>query len=224
MTGYSIFIDFDFTITTDDVGNRFFTFFSDGENEPVVKRWLNREVSSYTCLTEEARLCRGDYDAFVDYVDRFEIDSGFERLIHYCNSHNLPMYILSDGLDFYIKHILNKYGFGNVPFFSNRAVFTGDGLEIELPYYSEDCPECGNCKGNRIRELKRPDDRVVYIGDGFSDICGVREADLIFAKDDLAKHLKQNGNKFYEYDNLSQVVTGLERIIGTDYREVKLRG
>lgn len=224
MNDYVVFIDFDFTITTDDVGNRFFTYFSDGANEDVVKRWLNREVSSYICLNEEARLCHGNYENFLQYVDKFEIDSGFEKLIDYCKSMNLPIYILSDGLDFYIKHILNKYGFGKIPFYSNRAVFKDNGLEIELPYFSEDCPDCGNCKGNRIRELRRPDDRVIYIGDGFSDICGVKEADIIFAKDDLARHLKENEISYFKYDNLSQVASGLTKMIGAEYREVKPRG
>jgi 2,3-diketo-5-methylthio-1-phosphopentane phosphatase len=224
MTDYSLFIDFDYTITTDDVGNRLFTYFSEGRNEPVVKRWLNRQISAYTCLTEEARLCQASYEGFVEYVDRFVIDNGFERIVHYCKSNKLPMYILSDGLDFYIKHILDKYGFGEIPFFSNRAVFNGGSLKIELPYWTEDCPECGNCKGNQIRRLKGERDRVIYIGDGFSDLCGVKQADIIFAKDDLAAYLKSNGTFFYEYDNLSQVADSLRELLKADYREVKSRG
>ncbi|NIP44383.1 MAG: hypothetical protein GWO41_07345, partial [candidate division Zixibacteria bacterium] len=66
---YSLFIDFDYTITTDDVGNRFYTYFSQGKNEPLVKRWLDREISTLECLTGEAELCSGSREEFIEYVD-----------------------------------------------------------------------------------------------------------------------------------------------------------
>jgi len=215
MRQYSLFIDFDFTITTDDVGNRFYTYFADGKNEALVKKWLNREISSYTCLTEEAKLCRGTAAQFVEYVNRFEIDPGFKSILNLCENRAIPLCVLSDGLDFYIEQIFNKYNLRDVKYFANRAEFTGDGLKIELPYWNAECPECGNCKGEHIKRLRRPQDTIIYIGDGFSDLCGVRQADLIFAKDDLARYLREEKIDFFEFENLTQVTDKLEGIISS---------
>jgi 2,3-diketo-5-methylthio-1-phosphopentane phosphatase len=215
MKSYSLFIDFDYTITTDDVGNRFYTYFSGGKNEPLVKRWLNREITTHECLTEEARLCRGSRAEFIEYVDKFEIDSGFTELVRLCSKAEIPLYVLSDGLDFYISHILKKYGISDIDIYSNKALFDNGNLKIELPYWTEECAACGNCKGERIRKLKREEDKVIYIGDGLSDLCGAREADLIFAKDDLARFLREESREYIEYENLFEVKDKLIGILNS---------
>jgi 2,3-diketo-5-methylthio-1-phosphopentane phosphatase len=212
---YSLFIDFDYTITTDDVGNRFYTYFSQGQNEPLVKRWLDREISTVECLTGEAELCSGSREEFIDYIDRFEIDTGFLKLVELCDEENMPLYVLSDGLDFYIRHILGKYGINDIKIYSNIAIFNDGHLEIELPYWTEECASCGNCKGERIRQLKRKDDRVIYVGDGLSDLCGAREADLIFAKDDLARFLEEEEREYIEYQDLFEVRDKLKETLNS---------
>lgn len=225
MINYSLFIDFDYTITTDDVGNRFYTYFSRGENEPLVKKWLKREISTNECLNKEASLCRGTLNEFMAYIDKFEIDLGFHSLLALCRDEEIPHYILSDGLDFYIQRILDKYNIKDVPIYCNVAEFSNDGLQVKLPYWTPKCSSCGNCKGERIRKLKREDDLVIYIGDGLSDLCGTKEADVIFAKDDLASFLRQEGRDFIEYDDLYKVTENLKEILkSAQYKNAGQRG
>lgn len=213
MKKYLLFIDFDFTITTDDVGNRFYTYFSNGQNEPLVKKWLNRTLSSFECLTEEAGLCRGTSQEFIEYVNRFEIDAGFFKLLKYCQDSSIPLTVLSDGLDFYIDEVFKKYDLKDVPYYANHAVIGDGGLKIELPFWNPDCPACGNCKGEHIRRINQDGHTVIYIGDGFSDLCGVKEADLVFAKDDLAHYLKEENKDYIEFKNLTEVTEKLRGYI-----------
>ena len=51
-----------------------------------------------------------------------------------------------------------------------------------------DCPRCGPaaCKAAVLRALRRPGDTVWVFGDGASDLCPAREADLVFARGHLA--------------------------------------
>jgi 2-hydroxy-3-keto-5-methylthiopentenyl-1-phosphate phosphatase len=51
-----------------------------------------------------------------------------------------------------------------------------------------DCPRCGpaSCKAAVLRALRRPGDVVWVFGDGASDLCPAREADLVFARGHLA--------------------------------------
>jgi 2-hydroxy-3-keto-5-methylthiopentenyl-1-phosphate phosphatase len=52
-----------------------------------------------------------------------------------------------------------------------------------------DCPRCGpaSCKAALLRALRRPGDVVWVFGDGASDLCPAREADLVFARGHLAE-------------------------------------
>jgi 2-hydroxy-3-keto-5-methylthiopentenyl-1-phosphate phosphatase len=52
-----------------------------------------------------------------------------------------------------------------------------------------DCPRCGphSCKTAVLRAQRRPGDVVLVFGDGESDLCPAREADLVFARGRLAE-------------------------------------
>ena len=77
----------------------------------------------------------------------------------------------------------------------------GEGPEGGPPYHLEfsdalgDCPRCGpkSCKAAVLRRLRRPGDVVLVFGDGPSDLCPAREADLVFARGHLAERCEQEG-------------------------------
>ena len=68
-----------------------------------------------------------------------------------------------------------------------------------------DCPACGRggCKGGALRRLRRPGDAVAVFGDGVSDLCLAREADLVFARGILCEFCEREGIAYHrlsEYD------------------------
>jgi 2-hydroxy-3-keto-5-methylthiopentenyl-1-phosphate phosphatase len=77
----------------------------------------------------------------------------------------------------------------------------GEGPGGGPPYHLEfsdalgDCPRCGprSCKAAILRELRRPGDVVLVFGDGPSDLCPAREADLVFARGHLAERCAAEG-------------------------------
>lgn len=58
-----------------------------------------------------------------------------------------------------------------------------------------DCPRCGagGCKAAVLRALRRPGDVVLAFGDGASDLCLARAADLTFARGHLAERCAAEG-------------------------------
>ena len=50
-----------------------------------------------------------------------------------------------------------------------------------------------SCKAAILRRLRRPGDVVLVFGDGPSDLCPAREADLVFARGHLAERCEQEG-------------------------------
>jgi len=201
-----IFSDFDGTIAKRDVGNRLFYHFSEGRSEAPVAEWRAGKIDSQECLRRSAELTRDLTEAeFYAFLDGFELDPAFSEFVMLVRQHTIPLYILSDGLDLYIEYLLKENGLDSVPFFSNRAEIIDGRLKITWPYMAQSCGDCGNCKGYHIRRLKMAHHKVVYIGDGKSDICAVPEADIIFARGYLADYCRESKIGFFAFDNFSSV-------------------
>jgi 2-hydroxy-3-keto-5-methylthiopentenyl-1-phosphate phosphatase len=47
--------------------------------------------------------------------------------------------------------------------------------------------------------------RLAFIGDGYSDICAVTQADLLIAKKDLALYCSERGIAYTPFDNFTEV-------------------
>jgi 2-hydroxy-3-keto-5-methylthiopentenyl-1-phosphate phosphatase len=214
-----VYCDFDGTVVTGDVGNALFRTFAGVRAVAIVEKYLKGTINARECLLRECEavgtVSRDDLEAF---ADGFALDGGFPAFVSFCRAHEMPIVILSDGLDFYVKRILERHGFGSIPFFANKTVFSTDAelttLSAEFPYRDEHCDQCGNCKRNHIAVQSADDDVVIYIGDGISDRCPVRYADVVFAKNDLIKNCQESNISYFEYHDFVDVRKRLERLRG----------
>jgi 2-hydroxy-3-keto-5-methylthiopentenyl-1-phosphate phosphatase len=204
----AVFCDFDGTVTRRDVGYSIFHHFSGGQNDALLPDWKAERITTRDCLTQEAAMVRASAEEIYDFIDRFEIDRGFEPFISLCESNKVPVFVASDGLDFYIKHILSKYNLDHLVLPTNVGRPENGGLTVEFPHDNETCPRCGVCKGERIQQFRRSAAghyRVVFVGDGYSDACATREADLIFAKKDLEQYCLENNIAYLTYDTFFDI-------------------
>lgn len=203
-----VFCDFDGTIACRDVGYSLFHHFSDGRNDELIPDWKSGRLSSRDCLLKEAAMVRATEAEIADFVSTMEIDTGFPSFAQKCQKQEIPLLILSDGLDLYIKLILERDGLGHIPAKSNHARIEDRKMIIEFPYNSKSCQRCGNCKAERIREYRfdRADPiRAVFVGDGYSDACATNVADLIFAKKDLEKYCLEKNIDYLPYADFHDV-------------------
>ena len=89
----------------------------------------------------------------------------------------------------------------------------GEGPDAGPPYHLEfspalgDCPRCGpkSCKAAILRALRRPGDVVLVFGDGASDLCPAREADLTFARGHLAERCAAEGLEWRPLTDFTRV-------------------
>ncbi|MFZ1082474.1 MAG: MtnX-like HAD-IB family phosphatase [Candidatus Kryptoniota bacterium] len=210
-----IFVDFDGTITKEDIGNSFFrTFGNEAESLKFVEKWKSGEMSGRDLTSKEAEYVHVNENEALRFIEGFEIDPKFNEFASYCKSSSFDLTVLSDGLDFYIKRIFEVNGIFDVPFYSNHVHFESNGVHIEFPYLS-DCEKCGNCKGYQILTKTGSDDIVVYVGNGFSDRCAVQYADIIFAKDELLQYCEENNITFFPFENFGNIIEKLRKISGT---------
>ncbi len=204
-----IICDFDGTVAQNDVGNLLFTTFADSRCHDIVRHWKAGRINSRECLIQECAIARASEIELERFALSQDLDPHFKAFVAYCESRGIEVEIASDGLDFYIDRIVRKYDLENrVSVLSNRLVFTGsDTFRPEFPYFDEGCGRCGNCKGYHVRRARASHEIVVYVGDGLSDRCGAREADVVFAKNgrDLQEFCRREDILFIAYDDFADV-------------------
>jgi 2-hydroxy-3-keto-5-methylthiopentenyl-1-phosphate phosphatase len=194
------------------VGDALFFRFG-GENAgSAFAAYRRGELSAVACYREQLAACpevkRTELDAF---LAEQKTDPSFGRFAEYARERGFALTILSDGMDLYIRAILEREGLGWVPFRANilRLAATGR-FEGEFPYQDEVCDRCACCKRNHMLNDAADEDAVVYVGEGFSDRCPAAFADMVFAKDELLKHCIAENISYFEYDTFDDILRRLE--------------
>ncbi len=216
----NVFIDFDGTISLQDVGDAMFERFGGVRSVDAIREYREGKISAVECFRRECNACgEVDKNALDVFLDAQEIDSTFKTFIGFCREHSLNPYIVSDGMDYYINRMLKNNGIENVPLFSNRLELDpvhGTSLvrlQPSFPFTDEVCDRCANCKRNHMLTVSAEDDILVYIGEGYSDRCPARFADIIFAKDELLQYCNQENISYYEYKTFTNVQDRLKSLI-----------
>jgi 2,3-diketo-5-methylthio-1-phosphopentane phosphatase len=190
---YIYFCDFDGTIATEDVGYHLMTHFSLHDNADINERWLKRDIGARECLEIEASRIEATLEEMLEQAEKFVIDPAFTKFVTTAESRGERVIILSDGLDYYIKHLLEREGLSHLELHTNLGSFNGSKLSVEFPY-SEGCGTCGSCKAARMREIVARESfagKKVFVGDGYSDVCAIDEADVLFAKSYLQSYCEE---------------------------------
>ncbi len=206
------FIDFDGTITREDVGDAFFLRFGGAACTDHVRAYREGRISARECFTREAgeilRLPLQEADAFARSK---VLTPGFVEFVGYAGEHGLELHVLSDGLDFYIERILAANGLNGLSVFSNSLRL--DPLSVVFPYPAEECDRCACCKRNIMLNLTGEEDVLAYIGEGYSDRCSVQFADIVFAKDDLQKFCQKENISYYPYTDFFDVMSRFRQLL-----------
>lgn len=201
----AVICDFDGTVAKADVGYQIYTRFGDERWEEINKRWRRGEISSKECLIGEYSLIDASEQEVREYILKMEIDPGFIDLAATCRNNDIPIAIASDGFDFYIYTVLEKYGLSGIQVFCNKMKFNGRKVELSFPFYEQGCGVCGNCKRLHVQNFKDDSRTVIYIGDGLSDKFAARASDAVFAKGELMEYLIDNNVEFIRFADLSDV-------------------
>lgn len=91
--------------------------------------------------------------------------------------------------------------------YSNRVSFEGRSIEVTFPHDSNEAYE-GICKRSIVEKYKKEYRKVVFIGDGYSDIPASREADVLFAKKgrSLEKYCVENNIEHIAYETFKDII------------------
>jgi 2-hydroxy-3-keto-5-methylthiopentenyl-1-phosphate phosphatase len=202
-----ILTDFDGTICTVDVGNELITKFTTARLTDIERDYVKGKIGSRIAYERIAKRLKGSREKMLDHILAIErLDPYFPEFCSLSKDKGIDIKIVSDGLDFYIEAILKKYKLTGMEYFSNLAVFGNDSsLSIEFPSMNDFCARCGTCKSRILNSYRLIYDKIIYIGDGYSDFCPSRYADIVFAKKLLFQKCEKEGTPCVQFKDFNEI-------------------
>ena len=208
--------DFDGTITEEDVsfllldtfvGDKWREMLSEYTSGKIPVGAFNKKVFSLVTADEKTQL------DVIFTSDRVKIRPGLKELVAYCQDKGHRLLIVSNGLIFYIRALLESLGLNGVEVFAARNEFHPGGMKVS--YISPDGKELdAGFKEAYTRLLRQEGYDVAYVGNGVSDIFSSRLASKVFATGDLLSKCREEYLACVPFDDLFDVIRGLEDFTG----------
>lgn len=203
-------VDFDGTIAPTDTVDELLQKFAPGW-EGLERDWVEGRINSQECMSGQIALVRGERAELCDFLESVAIDPSFRAFVDFARTFG-EVVVVSDGLDYPIRHALAKAGI-DVPVFANALTFRDRGLAIGFPHRDAGCRVgSGTCKCavSRTADAGRGMP-VVLIGDGKSDQCIARIADVVFAKSKLRTICEAEGIPHFPFETFADVIETIRR-------------
>jgi 2-hydroxy-3-keto-5-methylthiopentenyl-1-phosphate phosphatase len=138
-------------------------------------------------------------------------DESFPAFVGAVRGRGAHVEVVSDGFGFYVSSNLGALGVGDL-FVATNENRVGEGRDgMSFPFGHPTCFVCGTCKRERVRLHQAAGRVVVFIGDGTSDRYAAAHADMVFAKDSLARICSAEGWPFVAWQSFADVLAEIER-------------
>ncbi len=164
-------------LTSDDAWRRL--------DEAVVRG----EMSPTECFARQVGLVDASHDELIGAsLDGARSAPGFAGFLETLTSRGARIAVVSAGYREAIEELWRREGLPPVELAASEIVPRDGrgGPPWTLRYDARfgDCPSCGpgGCKAGALRTLRQVGDAVAVFGDGVSDLCLAREADIVFAR------------------------------------------
>ncbi len=124
---------------------------------------------------------------------------GFAESVVAARRAGVEFTVVSAGLDFYIRALLESQGHGALRVIAVGANRPGRGTEgpisYDYPAGQEACEgDWAVCKCRAVEKAKLAGAATIFVGDGMrSDSCAAAKADTVFARSNLLEHCRATG-------------------------------
>lgn len=205
MKKWAFVSDFDGTISKQD----FYIVMMDKylpEGRELFTKWKAGELKDIDFLSTVFRSINQEEEQIIKDTLEIPIDDYVPDFVRHVQMNSGDFYILSAGTNYYIYHLLKKYGIEGVRVFSNEGIYREKGVYLNIDqtkwHYSE---RYGIDKSKVIQRLKEDYEKVYFIGDSEPDSHPAIYADLTFAKNGLQDLLGERNVPFVPVDDFKQV-------------------
>jgi len=202
--------DFDGTITEEDISLMLLDTFADGDWRQMFREYHEGKISVGRFNTDAFAMVKADRENLLKVArSKVKIRPGFHELVACCRRKGFRLVIVSNGLDFYIDEIFKDMGISDIEVHAAETRFHTEGLRVQ--YIGPDGSHLDkDVKGAYVNSFLREGYRLIYVGDGISDILPARRCHHIFATGDLLAHYKQTNLGCIPFTEFNEVVRVLE--------------
>lgn len=206
-----ILCDFDGTIAPIDTVDYLLERLADPGWRLLEEQWIRGEIDSSACMTAQVALIRGGWRAIRRALEEVRLDPSFAAFAAWCRAARIPLRVVSEGIEQVIIHLLRREGVLVDEVWAPRLAERSNGApELRLPARGSALCGAALCKCAFVTTAASAPFRVL-IGDGRSDFCISRRADLVFACSKLAIHCEQNDISFVPFLGFDTVRRLLEQ-------------
>jgi 2,3-diketo-5-methylthio-1-phosphopentane phosphatase len=202
----TVFLDYDGTISTRDTGVALLERFAPPAWRDVDAEYVRGEIGSRVCLLDEWDLLPKDEVTLRAAAAEVPLDPGLDALVDALRAAGAEVAVVSDGFGFYVHDRLAHL---KLPIVTNAVDWSTGALEFPNADRCCACSSCGTCKQAPIKDAKRRGRVTVMVGDGASDQKAALLADVLFAKDGLARWCDRAGVGYHPFTTLADVHTVL---------------
>jgi len=222
---WRVYSDFDNTISLGDVTDAVLTHYAAPEWEEIEARWKRGEIGSRECMVQQFALVSASKAEIDSLADTIEIDPGFAEFAAFCAQQDIPLTIVSDGLDYTINRILARYGLDHIPVIAGHLAQIGErAWQLTAP---NSLPICASgavtCKCAAVQDNSAT--KIFYIGDGRSDFCVTsKRATLTLAKTSLLKYCQDQQLPHLPFHGFRHAIQVLRELIEKDKNNTVYQG
>src|SRR5260370_24203406 len=207
-----LFFDFDNTLMEGDILDQLIEKSSPNEAwRDWENAWAEGHLPARDCLRLQVENMRVSRETLFEHLSHVRIDPVFAEIVEWTKPRQVGVNIVSDSFLPLILHILHSNGIDGIPVFANALRFSAnDRLVPSFPFYDPAFDRSANAKARHLAPYRGS--RIIFAGDGHSDLDAALAPDVAFAKSPLASDLDARGVAFYPFDTLQPVLAFLETI------------
>jgi 2-hydroxy-3-keto-5-methylthiopentenyl-1-phosphate phosphatase len=204
--------DFDGTITEEDASFFLLDAFAQGDWRQLLREYKEHKMSVGEFNTRAFAMVRVDRHRLLESLQgNVKVRAGFHDLIDYCLNKGVRFVIVSNGLDFYVRAVLKDLRLADLEVHAAQASFHPAGMRVR--YVGPDGKTVNDgFKEAYMESFLRLGYRVIYIGNGDSDIAPAKSAHRVFATGDLLAYSKENELNCKPFKDFREVVEDLEQM------------
>lgn len=207
----SVFLDFDGTMSVADTCVHLLERFAGPEWKAIDAQYLAGEIGSRVGLSREWALLPHEQELLRSVAGEVGLDPDIEVLVDALLAHGAEVTVLSDGYGFYLEDQIGYLRARGIRVVS--SIVDWEHGTLEFPNGDSDCAcaECGTCKIAPVQFASARGRTTVLVGDGTSDRRAAAVADVVFAKDGLARWCLDSEVRFHPFERLADVHRSLVR-------------
>jgi len=204
--------DFDGTITEEDASFFLLDTFAQGDWRRLLREYKEHKISVGEFNTRAFAMVKADEPTLLEALkDKIKVRAGFHELVDYCLGKDFRLVIVSNGLDFYIKAVLKELALENVEMHAAQASFHPEGMKVQYVGPDDKRLEDG-FKEAYVKTFLKLGYRIIYMGNGDSDIAPAQYAHHIFATGELLAYCRENNLKYKPLENFIDAVRDMEQM------------